>query len=183
MKMKPIAAVILSAVAVTACVTRPPIALSDKQADRHSVPVKIISVDNLSTDGEPAPASEKDWVQLSKGFSPSVGDVFVSKLKNSIVAAGSEGRADVSVLRVGLFIEIKVAEQIPFVGLLAMGADKGYKCDADVNIKTETKSSRTTFSHEVTREPFNAQAQFVEFAESCQSDLIKQIAKAITESK
>ena len=51
------------------------------------------------------------------------------------------GRVDVSVLRVGFFVEKYVADDIVFVGLFMLGRERGFKCDADVNVQTESEKA------------------------------------------
>lgn len=50
-------------------------------------------------------------------------------------------RVDVSVLMVGFFVEKYVADDIVFVGLFMLGRERGFKCDADVNVQTESEKA------------------------------------------
>ena len=88
----------------------------------------------------------------------------------------------VSVLRVGFWIEKNVADDIAFVGLLILGRERGFKCDADVNVKSESDSRRITLTHEIRRSYFDDQEQIRQFIESCQTDLIRQLADLIKKS-
>ena len=107
---------------------------------------------------------------------PPLHESFVAKVRNSIVANGTSGRVDVSVLRVGFCIEKNVADDIAFVGLFMLGRERGFKCDADVNVKTESDSRRMTLSHEIRRSYFDDQEQIRQFIELCQTDVIRQLA-------
>ena len=75
-----------------------------------------------------------------------------------------------------------MADDIVFVGLLMLGRERGFKCDVDVNVKTESDSWRITLSHEIRRSRFDDQEQARQFIESCQTDLIRQIADLIKEA-
>ena len=86
---------------------------------------------------------------------------------------------DVSVIRVGFFVEKNVADDVVFVGLFMVGRERGFKCDADVNIKTERDSQRITLTHEIRRSYFDDQEQIRQFIETCQTDLIRQLADSI----
>ena len=103
-------------------------------------------------------------------------------MRNSIVMSGTSGRIDVSVLRVGFFVDKIVADDIVFVDLLMLGRERGFRCDADVNVKTESDSQRIIFTHEIRRSYFDDQEQIRQFIESCHTDLIRQIADLIKKS-
>lgn len=139
-------------------------------------------MDNLSTESKIG-ANDVVWVNgwapAHSGFKPPLNDSFVSKIKNSIVANGASGRLDVSLLRVGFFVEKNLADDLVFVGLLIVGRERGFKCDADVNVKTERDSQRITLVY-VTRRPyFDNQEKMRQFIETCQTDLIRQLADLI----
>ena len=60
--------------------------------------------------------------------------------------------------------------------------ERGFKCDVDVNVRTEGDSRRITLTHEIRRTYFDDQEQIQQFIESCQTDLIRQLADLIEES-
>lgn len=167
---------------LTGCVTVQPIALQDRASQSYDVPVQKLVVDNLSTEVK---ISANDviyvngWAPAHSGFQPPLNQAFVSKVNNSIKTNGTSGRVDVSVLRVGFFVEKNVADDVVFIGLLTVGRDRGFKCDSDVNIKTDAKSRRITLNHEIKRPYFDSPEQTRQFIESCQSDLIRQLADEI----
>lgn len=167
-----------------ACAVQP-IPLHDRAAESHQVPFQKLIVDNLSTEskiGVNDVIYVNGWAPAHAGFKPPLNESFVSKIKNSIVASGKSGRVDVSVLRVGFFIEKNVADDVVFVGLFMVGRERGFKCDADVNVKTESDSRRMTLTHEIRRSYFDNQEQMRQFIETCQTDLIRQLADSIKKS-
>lgn len=159
-----------------------PIPLHDRAAESYQVPFQKLIVDNLSIEskiGVNDVVYVNGWAPAHSGFKPPLNVSFVSKVKNSIVANGESGRVDVSVLRVGFFVEKNVADDVVFVGLFMVGRARGFKCDADVNVKTEHDSQRITLTHEIRRSYFDDQEQIRQFIETCQTDLIRQLADSI----
>ena len=133
-----------------------PIRLQDRAAESYQVSVKTMIVDNLATETKIEVSDivyVNGWAPAHAGFRPPLHESFVAKVRNSIVARGMSGRVDVAVLRVGFFLEKDIADDIVFVGLFMLGRERGFKCDADVNVKTESDSRRITLSHEVTTHP------------------------------
>ena len=162
-----------------------PILLHDRATESYQVPVKTMIVDNLATETKITVSDVvyvNGWAPAHTGFDPPLHESFVAKMRNSIVASGTTGRIDVSVLRVGFFIDKIVADDIVFVGLLMLGRERGFKCDADINVKTESDSRRITLTHEIRRPYFDDQEQIRLFIESCQTDLIRQIADLMKKS-
>ena len=162
-----------------------PIHLRDRATESYQVPVKTVIVDNLATETKIRTGDVvyvNGWAPAHAGFEPPLHEVFVAKMRNSIVATGTSGRVDISVLRVGYFIDKIVADDIVFVGLLMLGRERGFKCDVDVNVKTERDSQRITLTHEIRRSYFDDQEEIRQFIESCQTDLIRQIADLIEKS-
>lgn len=96
-----------------------------------------------------------------------------------MIANRSSGRVDITVLRAGYFHEKNAADDVVFVGIFMSGRDRGIKCDADVNVKTESESRRITLTHEIRRPYFDSQEEVRIFIETCQNELIKQLAKSI----
>ena len=137
-----------------------PIHLRDRAAESYQVPVKTIIVDNLATETKIRVSDVvyvNGWSPAHAGFEPPLHESFVAKIRNSIVSSGTSGRIDISVLRAGYFVEKIVADDIVFVGLLMLGRERGFKCDADVNVKTESDSLRITLTHEIRRSYFDGQ--------------------------
>jgi hypothetical protein len=166
---------------LSACAVQP-IPLDNRAAESYQVPYQKMIVDNLSTEskiGVNDVIYVNGWAPAHSGFKPPLNESFVSKIKNSIVANGESGRVDVSVLRVGFFVEKNVADDIVFIGLFMLGRERGFKCDADVNVKTERDSQRMTLTHEIRRSHFDNQEQIRQFIETCQTDLISQLADSI----
>ena len=162
-----------------------PILLSDRTAESYQVPVKIMIADNLATETKIRVSDVvyvNGWAPAHAGFEPPLHESFVAKMRNSIVMSGTSGRIDVSVLRVGFFVDKIVADDIVFVDLLMLGRERGFRCDADVNVKTESDSQRIIFTHEIRRSRFDDQEQIRLFIESCQTDLIRQIADLMKKS-
>ena len=162
-----------------------PILLNDRASESYQVPVKTMIVDNLATETKIRVSDViyvNGWAPAHAGFEPPLHEAFVAKMRNSIVAIGTSGRIDVSVLRVGFFVDKIVADDIVFIDLLMLGRERGFKCDADLNVKTERDSQRITLTHEIRRSLFDDQEQIRQFIESCQTDLIRQIADLIKEA-
>ena len=182
--MKKILALMALTLILGGCAVKP-ILLHDRATELYQVPVKTVIVDNLATEAEIRVSDVvyvSGWAPAHAGFEPPLHESFVAKTRNSIVASGTSGRVDVSVLRVGFFVDKVVADDIVFVGLLLLGRERGFKCDADVNVKTESDSRRTTLSHVIRRSYFDDQEQIRQFIESCHTDLIRQIANLIKKS-
>ena len=162
-----------------------PILLSDRTAESYQVPVKIMIADNLATETKIRISDVvyvNGWAPAHAGFEPPLYEAFVAKMRNSIVARGTSGRIDISVLRVDFFVDKIVADDIVFVDLLMLGRERGFKCDVDINVKTESDSRRMTLTHEIRRSYFDDQEQIRQFIESCQTDLIRQIVELIKKS-
>lgn len=167
-----------------ACAVQP-ILLHDRAAESYQIPIKTMIVDNLATETKIKVSDVvyvNGWAPAHAGFKPPLHESFVAKVRNSIVANGTSGRVDVSVLRVGFFIEKNVADDIAFVGLFMLGRERGFKCDADVNVKTESDSRRMTLTHEIRRSYFDDQEQIRQFIELCQTNVIRQLADWIKKS-
>lgn len=169
------------ALTLNACAIQP-ITLNDKASESYQVPYQKVLVDNLAVESK---INVNDvvyvngWAPAHEGFNPPLHKAFSTKVKNSLIANGSSDRVDVSILRVGYFYEKNVADDVVFVGIFMVGRERGFKCDADINIKTNSTSRRMTLTHEVRRSHFENQEELKSFIETCQSDLIKQLASAI----
>lgn len=162
-----------------------PILLNDRAAESYYVPVKTLIVDNLATESKIRVSDVvyvSGWAPAHAGFKPSLHESFVAKIRNSIIANGVSDRVDVSLLRAGFWVEKDISDDIVFVGLLMAFKERGFKCDADVNVKTESDSRRVTLTHEIRRSYFDDQEQIRQFIESCQTDLIRQLADLIKKS-
>lgn len=157
--------------------------LNDRAASSYQVPVKKLVIDNLAVDKKLDPNDSfyvNGWAPIARPeFKPSLSMALAAKTKNSITATGETGRADVSILRTGFFVEKTVADDIVFVDFFTLGKERGYKCDVDINIKTENDSQRLTLTHEIRRSYFDDFEQMRKFVEVCQDDLVKQIAEKI----
>lgn len=167
---------------LSACSVQP-VYLQDKASESHQVPFSKILVDNLSKTekiGVNDVIYVNGWAPIHSGFQPPLNESFVSKIKNSIIATGNSGRVDVSVLRVGLFVEKTVADDVVLIGMFTLLKERGFKCDADVNVKTDNESRRMTISHEIRRPYFDDADLMRQFVESCQSDLINQLARSMS---
>lgn len=157
--------------------------LQDKALESFQIPFHILIVDDLSIEtkyGVNDVVYVNGWTPAHAGFSPPINKVFVSKIKNSLITNKSTGRVDISVLRVGYFIEKNVADDVVFVSFFTLGRDRGIKCDAEINFKTENESRRVTFTHEIRRSYFDNQEEVRMFIETCQTELIKQLASSIS---
>lgn len=174
--------IFIAAVALSACSVSP-VKLDESVVRTFDVQVKQVVVDNLASEAKISAGDVvyvNGWAPGHAGFSPPLHDAFVSKMKGAIVPAGGSGRVDVSVLRVGFFVEKNVADDVIFVGLFMVGRERGFKCDADVNIKKDDWSKRLTVSHEIRRPYFDDTDQLKSFVETCHTDLIQQISKEIS---
>ena len=163
-----------------------PILLNDRAPESYQVPIKTMIVDNLATETKVRTSDMiyvNGWAPLHHmGFEPPLHEVFVSKMRNSIVAIGTSGRIDISVLRVGFFVYKIVADDLFIIDLFMLGREKRFKCDVDINVKTESDSRRITLTHEYRRSPFDDQEKHDSLEsslESCQTDLIRQIVDLI----
>ena len=162
-----------------------PISLHDRAAESFEAQVKSLFIDNLATEAEIGVGDVvyvSGWSPAHGGFSPPLHESFVAKARNSIVAIGTSGRVDISVLRVGYWVEKSVADDVVFVGILISGRERGFKCDADVNVKTQSDSRRITLSHEIRRPYFDDREEIPRFVDSCQTDLIRQLVDLIKKS-
>lgn len=173
----------LSVATLLVACAAPPITLSDRANVDLKVSVKKVIIDNLSIEskiGVNDVVWVNGWVPMHLGFTPSLNDVFTTKLKNSIIPVGETGAVNIVVMRVGFFMEKNFADDIAFVGLLTAGRERGFKCDADLNLKTDMKSERATFKHEIKRSYFNDSDEIRNFMEMCQTNLIKQVHESIS---
>lgn len=158
--------------------------MKDRATSSYQIPVKKLVIDNLAIDKRVEPGESiyvNGWAPaISPDFKPTLSVALASKLKNSILPNAELGRAEVSILRSGFFIEKTVADDVIFVGIFTSGKDRGHKCDVDVNLKTENDSQRLNFSYEIRRSYFDDFDQMRQFIEVCQDDIVKQIANKIT---
>lgn len=92
-------------------------------------------------------------------------------------ANGTDGWADLAILRVGFFMEKSVEDDIVFISIFRIGKERGFKCDADVNLNMGVEAERLTLSHGIRRSHFDDQDQMREFVESCQTDLLHQLTE------
>lgn len=170
-------------VLLTGCAVQP-LTLKDHAASTYQVPLKKLIIDNLAVDKKVDPSESiyvNGWAPVATpDFQPTMSVALASKAKNSINAAGGSGRADVSILRTGFFVEKTVADDVVFIDFFTLGKERGYKCDADINIKTENDSQRLTLSHEIRRSYFDNFEQMREFIEVCQDNIVRQIADKVT---
>ena len=161
-----------------------PISLNDRAARSYQVPIKTLVVDNLATESKIRVSDivyVSGWVPAHTGFEPPLHQSFAEKMRNSIIANGISGRVDVSLLRAGFWVERSIPDSIAFIQIFVHFRERGFKCDADVNIKTENDSRRVILTHEVRRSYSNPE-QARQFIESCQTDLIRQLADLIKKS-
>lgn len=174
--------VIVLSLITSACAIQP-VPLQDRALESFKIPFHTLIVDDLSTEakyGVNDVVYVNGWAPAHAGFTPPINKAFVSKVKNSLITNKSSGRVDISVLRVGYFIEKNVADDVVFVGIFMAGRDRGIKCDADINFKTENESRRITLTHEIRRSYFDNQEEVRMFIETCQTELIKQLASSIS---
>lgn len=164
---------------LAACAVQP-IQLSDRADTTYQVPARRLNIDDFSTESKIAISDTvyvSGWTPAHTGFSPPLHEAFVARLRNSLTPTGESGRLDITVLRVGFFVEKSVADNIAFIGLLVVGRERGFKCDADVNIRTDSDSRRLVLSHEIRRPYFDNREQIGRFVESCHSDITRQLAE------
>jgi hypothetical protein len=178
--MKKLALIVL--LSLSGCAVQP-LPLNDRAASSYQVPVKTLIVDNLAIDKK-VEVDETIYVNgwtpvYGAEFKPSLSQTLAMRTKNSIIANGESGRVDVSILRTGFFVEKTVADDIVFVGFLTLGKERGYKCDAEVNIKSDKDSQRMTLTHEIRRTYFDELEQIRQFVDACEDELVKQIAEAV----
>ena len=162
-----------------------PISLNDRAVGSYQVPIKTLVVDNLATESKIRVSDVVyviGWVPLHTGFKPSLHQSFAAKIRNSIIANGISGRVDVSLLRAGFWEERNIPDNVAFIQFFTLFRERGFKCDADVNIKTGSDSRRIILTHEIRRSYFDDQEQIRQFIESCQTDLIRQLADLIKKS-
>lgn len=176
---------LIALLSITGCAVQP-LPLNDRAATSYQVPVKKLIIDNLAIDKK-VDINESIYVNgwapvAGPEFKPSLSQALVAKTKNSITTTGESGRADVSVLRTGFFVEKTVADDVVFVDFFTLGKERGYKCDVDINVKTDNDSQRLTLTHEIRRSYFDNFEQMRQFIEVCQDDLVKQIAEKISKS-
>lgn len=176
----------LSATLLSGCAVQSHIHLDDRATESYLFPIKTIVVDNLASEtkfGINDRVLVNGWAPAYGEFKPSLHDTLVTKIRNSMIANGeAAGRLDISVLRAGFFFEKNIADDIVFINLLTVGRERGFKCDADINIKGENSSQRITLTHEVRRSHFDDQNQTKEFIETCQTNLIRQLADVMRKS-
>ena len=171
---------------VLAGCANPPIKLSDKAASEFQVPFKKITVDDLGSDIKIQISDTvwvNGWVGGDDGFKPPLHTIFTSKLKNSLKATGQIGEVNIAVMRAGYFMETNMADSLAFVNMLIVYRDRAIKCDVDVNIKTEFRSDRKVFEHQIRRSIIEKDDETKQFLAECQADLVKQIAENITNKK
>ncbi len=172
---------IVSALLLSGCSVSP-IHLSDRVPESYRLPIGKLVIDNLASEAKISVSDTvyvNGWAPLHSGFKPQLHESMVSKLRNAMVADSQSGRVDVAVLRVGLWVEKSVVDDVVFIGFLTLGAERGYKCDVDVNIKSANDSRRMTLEHQIRRSYFDSNEEVRQFVESCQSDLVRQLAEAI----
>lgn len=179
--MRKICLPLLLGLILNACAVQP-INLNNKALESYKVPYSKLVIDDFSTETKIRVNDivyVNGWVPAHEGFSPPLNKAFVLKLQNSLLTGNESGRVDISVMRVGYFIEKIIADDIVYISLFMSGRTRGIKCDADINVKTENDSRRMTLSHEIRRSNFENKEELRTFIETCQTDLIKQIATII----
>lgn len=181
MTLRPFATILLAALVLSGCAVAP-LAINTQPRERYDVPASRVVVDNLSIQekiGVNDVVYVNGWAPAHSGFQPPLNEAFFSRVKAAINPTGESGRIDISVLRVGFFIEKNVADDVAFVGLFTMGRERGFKCDADVNVKTEKDSRRISLSHQIRRSYFDNNEQLTQFIDTCHTELVKQLVAEI----
>jgi len=167
---------------LSGCVAQP-LKLREHALTTYEVPASKLIVDNLAIERKveiDETIYVNGWAPLyGLVFNPSMSQSLSSRVKHSILANGDFGRVDISILRVGFFVEKNVADDIIFVDLLTLGKERGYKCDAEVNVKTDKDSQRITLTHGIRRSYFDNTEQTRQFVDDCQDELVKQIAEKV----
>lgn len=178
------AAALLCAATLSACSVAP-VKLTD-EAPRSPVPFASVVIEDLSTYTQPSTSEfvwVNGWARVDHGFEPTINRAFVGKAKRAIVANGSGGALHVSILRANLWMEKNYADDMFIVGIFRIGAERGYKCDAEVSLRSGSSAERLTLEHTIRRSYFDNNEQIREFAESCQSELVRQLAVAAAQHK
>lgn len=159
-----------------------PIVLSKESRETIDLPVKSVSIDNLATDVKVSVGEVvyvNGWAPAHGGFSPSLHEAFSAKLKATIRPTGSADFLNITLLRAGFFVEKNVGDDVVLVGLLTAMRERGFKCDADVNIKRDGRSERRIFEYQIRRSYFENSDQIRDFIELCHANLIRQISQSI----
>jgi hypothetical protein len=156
-----------------------PIALKDRTGETYRVPAKTIIVEDLAIDAKIGVGDVvyvNGWAPAHGGTAPPLHAALSAKIKNALAPDGNSGTLHITVLRAGFFVEKNVADDVVLIGLFMIGRERGFKCDAELSISTETNAERITLTHEVRRAYFSDREELAQFLDECQSNLVTQLA-------
>lgn len=171
--------VLCSAAALAGCSVAP-VKLTD-DAPRSPVPFASVVIEDLSTYVKPSTSEfvwVNGWARADDGFDPTINRAFVAKAKRAIIPGAGSGELHVSVIRAGLWMEKSYADDMFVVGLFRIASERGFRCDAEVSLRSAGRADRVTLERTIRRPYFDNQEEIRLFAESCQAELVKQLAAA-----
>lgn len=157
-----------------------PVKLTD-EAPPSPVPFASVVIEDLSTYVKPNTSEfvwVNGWARADDGFEPTINRAFVAKAKRGIVPGTGSGELHVSVIRAGLWAEKSYADDMFVVGLFRIASERGFKCDAEVSLRSSGSAERVTLEHSIRRPYFDNQEQIRQFAEDCQVELVRKLADA-----
>lgn len=170
----------VAALTMSGCMQIPPLVTTAR--DLTDVSVKTIVFDDFSKDEKVATGDVvyvNGWAPIHQNLKPPINVAMVGKIKTGIRTIGLASRADVSILRAGLFEDKVIADDVIVVGSFIAGREKKFKCDLDVNIKVGDKSSRMVIEHVVKRKHFDTNEEAIAFIDECQNNLVKRLGQEI----
>lgn len=169
-----------AAVSILAGCSFPKMVVRDDNAPQLPVPYAKVIIEDLSI-YTPWKSSEfvwvNGWARIDDGFDPTINTAFARRVKRSIIAGGQSGDLTISILKAGLSMEKSYADDTIF-GVFTSGRERGFRCDADVSIRTGSDARRMAVEHVVKRTWFDGQDDMIKFVESCHDELLKQLAAA-----
>lgn len=119
------------------------------------------------------------YVPIHKGFNPQLHEVLYKKVTQGLKNAKDGGKIEISILDAGLFMEKNFADDMAFINLFRIGAEREFMCSSIVNIEDNSKFKRNIFEYKIKRKPFQNQEEISQFASDCNDKLVEQIYKYI----
>lgn len=119
------------------------------------------------------------YVPIHKGFNPQLHEVLYKKLTNGLKNNKDGGKLEISILDSGLFMEKNFADDMAFINIFRIAAEREFMCSAVISIEDNSKFKRDTFEYKIKRGMFQSQEEISLFVSDCNDKLVEQVYKYI----
>lgn len=110
---------------------------------------------------------------IHKNLTPELHELLFKKISQGIKGNGKGERLDIAIINTGLFHETNLVDNIPFVGILTITAERSFKCTGTLNIENSKSSKRVSFEHEIKHSLFKSQEEFSDMISNCEDKILE----------